>query len=367
MIQKNVIRVDGSYGEGGGQILRTSLMLATHLQKTLEIVNIRKNRKTPGLMPQHLTAVRALQKICNADVRGDRIKSEKLYFRPGKVRPGKYSFDIAAEKRSAGSTSLVLQTVAFPLFMIPGVSTLKVKGGTHVPWSPPATYLKQVFFPTLAKMGLYSHFKILRWGYYPEGGGEISLQIKRSSSHLKTLDFTRRGKMIHVTGLSGASNLPMSIAERQKRRALELLRENGIDANINVKDARATGKGTILFLTVEYENCIAGFSRLGEKGKAAEIVAEEACQDLIDFDGKNVGIGHNLADQLLPYLVLTRKRFTLDVSNLTTHLLTNLWIISRFVNVKIDIRGAQGLPGTIIVEPKTEPIVTPKAEKAGQS
>lgn len=347
------VRIDGSYGEGGGQILRTSLALATHLQRPMEIINIRLNRKTPGLMPQHLTAVRALQKICSAEVKGDRMKSEKLYYKPGKVRPGKYSFDIAAEKKSAGSAALVLQTIALPLLMISGGSSLKVKGGTHVPWSPPATFLKQVFFPTLAGLGLYAQIKILRWGFYPEGGGELSLQIKQGSGKLKCRDYLDRGKLFRVTGLSAVANLPLSIAERQKRRASEMLNEHGISANIATKEARSPGKGTMLFLTAEYANCLAGFSRLGEKGKPAEIVAEEACQDLIDFAGKNVGIGHNLADQLIPYLCLTREKFSMEVSALTTHLLTNLWVISRFLNVKITIKGAQGLPGKIIVEPKS--------------
>ncbi len=355
MKNRDLIRIDGSYGEGGGQILRTSLMLATHLGYPLEIINIRKNRKTPGLMPQHLTAVRALATICGAEVKGDGHRSEKLYFRPGKLKPGKYTFDIAAEKRSAGSASLVMQTLALPLFMAPGGSTIRVMGGTHVPWSPPATYLKQVFFPMLARLGLHSHIKIIRWGFYPEGGGEIDLQIKRSSSNnqIKCMDFANRGKLVRVTGLSAVSNLPMSIAERQRRRAMEILNEVGIKPNIATKEAHARGKGTILFLTAEYENCLAGFSRLGEKGKPAEIIAEETCQDMIDFNGKNVGIGHNLADQLLPYLCLANKKFTLEVSNLTTHLLTNLWVITRFLDVTVDIKGTQGLPGTIIVTPKS--------------
>jgi RNA 3'-terminal phosphate cyclase (ATP) len=356
MKNNSVVRIDGSYGEGGGQILRTSLMLATHLGRPLEIVNIRKNRKTPGLMPQHLTAVRALAEICGAEVKGDGHRSEKLYFKAGKVKTGKYTFDIAAEKRSAGSAPLVLQTLALPLFLAQGGgSTLKVKGGTHVPWSPPGTYLKQIFFPMLAKMGLFAHIKILKWGFYPEGGGEISLQIKRAtnSRNLKCFNFIDRGKLVRVTGLSAVANLPMSICERQRRRANEILNEAGLKPNIATKEARARGRGTVLFLTAEYENVLVGFSRLGEKGKPAEIIAEETCQDLIDFNGKKVGIGHNLADQLLPYLCLTGRKFTMEVSSLTTHLLTNLWVVSRFLDVTIDIKGAQGLPGTITVIPKS--------------
>ena len=351
MKETKFLRIDGSYGEGGGQILRTALMLSTYLGKPLEIINIRKNRRTPGLMPQHLTAVRALQKICSAEVEGDKIRCEKIRFIPGKVKPGKYTFDIAAEKRSAGSASLVMQTIALPLFLDKGYSTIRVKGGTHVPWSPPATYLKQIFFPTLAKLGLYSQFRINRWGFYPEGGGEITLQIKRTHNAMKCRDYIDRGKFIRVTGVSAVANLNSSIAERQKRRALELLREHDFKANIATKEARSQGKGTILFLTAEYANCLAGFSCLGEKGMPAEIVAENACQNFIDFNGKNVGIGHYLADQLLPYLALTKKKFTLNVSALTTHLLTNLWVISRFLNVKIKKSGAEGLPGTISVEP----------------
>lgn len=352
MKDTETIRIDGSYGEGGGQILRTSLMLATHLQKPLEIINIRKNRKTPGLMPQHLTAVRALQKICSADVSGDKFRSEKLFFKPGRVQPGKYSFDIASEKKSAGSAALVLQTLALPLFLNKGSSVLKIKGGTHVPWSPPATYLKQVFFPMLAKLDLYGQLKILRWGFYPEGGGEINLQINKSKGNIVRRDFLNRGKLVRVTGLSAVSNLSMSIAERQRRRAMEFLNEHGIRANIAIKDAKSRSKGTFLFLTAEYENCLSGFSRLGEKGKAAEIIADETCQELIDFEGKNVAIGHYLADQLLPYLSLSHQKFVLDVSRLTTHLLTNLWVISRFLDVRIDIRGSQDLPGQITVTPK---------------
>ncbi len=356
MGNKDLVRIDGSYGEGGGQILRTSLMLATHLGRPLEIVNIRKNRKTPGLMPQHLTAVRALAEICSAEVKGDGHRSEKLFFNAGKVKTGKYSFDIASEKKSAGSASLVMQTLALPLFLAQGGgSTIRVKGGTHVPWSPPGTYLKQIFFPMLAKMGLFAHIKILKWGFYPEGGGELSLQIKRTTNprNIKCFNFNDRGKLLRVTGLSAVANLPMSICERQRRRANEILHEAGIRPNIATKEAKARGKGTVLFLTAEYENVLAGFSRLGEKGKPAEIIAEETCQDLIDFNGKIVGIGHNLADQLLPYLCLTGKKFTMEVSNLTSHLLTNLWVVSRFIDVIIDIKGADGLPGTITVTPNS--------------
>jgi RNA 3'-terminal phosphate cyclase (ATP) len=349
---RDVIRIDGSYGEGGGQIVRTSLALATHLCRPIEIVNIRKSRRTPGLMPQHLTAVRACRKICGAEVKGDHIRSENLTFYPKRVRPGKYTFDVAEERRSAGSASLVLQTILLPLFFAGGESSVKVKGGTHVPWSPPATYLKQVFLPALGRIGLHSQLKILRWGWYPEGGGEISCSV-RSAKGIRLYDYMERGKLVKVTGLSAVSNLQFSIAERQRRRAQQVLREAGYGANISAKDVRSPGKGTMLFLTAEFENILAGFSTLGEKGKPAEVVAEETVTKFIDFVGKDVCIGHNLADQLMPYLCLARRRFKLNVSALTTHLITNLWVIRKFFDFRIDMEGPMGFPGYVMIEPKS--------------
>jgi RNA 3'-terminal phosphate cyclase (ATP) len=349
---RELIRIDGSFGEGGGQMVRTSLALATHLCKPIEIVNIRKSRRTPGLMPQHLTAVRACRKICGADVKGDRIKSEKLEFYPKRVRHGKYTFDIAEERRSAGSATLVLQTILLPLFFAGGESSVKVKGGTHVPWSPPATYLKQVFLPTLGRIGLHSQMKISRWGWYPEGGGEITCSVK-SAKGIRLHDYMDRGKFVKITGVSAVSNLQHSIAERQRRRARQVLRESGYSANIGTKDVRSSGKGTILFLTAEFEKILCGFSTLGEKGKPAEVIAEETVTKFIDFVGKDVCIGHHLADQLLPYLCLARRRFKLNVSALTTHLITNLWVIKKFFDLHVEIKGPHGYPGYITVEPKS--------------
>lgn len=347
----DIIRIDGSFGEGGGQMLRTSLALATHLCRPIEIVNIRKSRRTPGLMPQHLTAVRACRKICGADVKGDHIRSESLMFIPKKVRPGKYTFDVAEERKSAGSATLVMQTIMLPLFFAGGDSSVKVKGGTHVPWSPPATYLKQVFLPMLGRIGLRSQIKIGKWGWYPEGGGEITCSIK-SSKGIKLHDYMDRGKFRRVTGLSAVSNLQFSIAERQRKRARQALKEAGFGANIVSKEVRSPGRGTILFLTAEFDNTIAGFSTLGEKGKPAEVIAEETVTQFIDFIGKDVCLGHNLADQLLPYLCLARRRFKLNVSALTSHLITNLWIIKKFFDLKVETKGPMGFPGYIIVEPK---------------
>lgn len=218
MGEPDFLRVDGSFGEGGGQILRTALSLSTLLGRPVEVVNIRKNRKFPGLMPQHLTAVKACMAICDGRAEGAEINSERLRFIPGKIRYGKYSFDVAESKKSAGSATLVLQTVLLPLLFARGESNVVVKGGTHVPWSPPATYMKQIFLPVLGMLGCQTLFRIGRWGWYPEGGGDIQCRI-RPVNKLRPRQFVERGALKHIYGISAFSNVGRNVGDRQLRAA----------------------------------------------------------------------------------------------------------------------------------------------------
>ena len=163
-----MIHIDGSQGEGGGQILRTALSLSALLGLPVTIENIRANRPKAGLRPQHLTAVKALKEICGAEVEGMAVDSRRIAFRPGRVRPGNYFFDVG----TAGSVTLILQALLLPLALAPGPSRIKLRGGTHVPWSPPYHYLAEVFLPTLALMGIQTAVRLGKWGWYPKGGGE---------------------------------------------------------------------------------------------------------------------------------------------------------------------------------------------------
>ncbi len=353
MAEQEFIRVDGSFGEGGGQILRTSIALSTLTGKPVEVTNIRANRKFPGLMPQHLTAVKACLAICNGNAEGAEINSERLRFIPGKVRYGKYSFDVAESKKSAGSATLVLQTVLLPLLFTKGESTVIVKGGTHVPWSPPATYLKQVFLPVLGMLGCQTFLKIGRWGWYPEGGGDLSLRIKPITK-LRPRQFTDRGKLRKIYGISASSNLPRNIGDRQLKASLRAMKAENLNARMRSIDVKANGKGTIVHLTAEFENVRAGFSCLGEKGLSAEKVANAAVTELVNYLGKNVCLDHYLADQLIPYAALCGERVELNVSKITEHLRTNLWVTQKFIPINYRLRGPKDLPGTLIVEPKRE-------------
>jgi RNA 3'-terminal phosphate cyclase (ATP) len=369
MANNELLRIDGSFGEGGGQILRTSLSLSTLLGRPVEVVNIRRNRKFPGLMPQHLTAVRACQTICEAKVVGAEINSERLEFNPGKIRSSNYTWDVAESKKSAGAAALVLQTVLLPLLFARNESNLTIKGGTHVPWSPPATYLKQVFLPVLGLMGCQTFMKVNRWGWYPEGGGEITCRI-RPVDKLQPRQFADRGKLLKLYGLSAISNVGNSVGDRQMRAANKFLKQANLEAELRIKEVPASGKGSMVFLTAEFENVRAGFSTLGEKGLPAEKVAESAVNELKNYLGKSVCLDHYLADQLIPYVALCKTRIEMNVSKITNHLLTNLWVVKRFLPIQYELKGPLGYPGTLIIEPaviRPPAPPTPPTEKPAET
>jgi RNA 3'-terminal phosphate cyclase (ATP) len=337
-----MIEIDGSYGEAGGQILRTALSLSCVLEKPFRMFNIRKGRSKPGLMPQHLMCVRALAQICGASVRGDEVGSAELIFTPSKPKPGEYEFDIG----TAGSTSLLLQAVLPPLVFSKKKSLIILKGGTHVPFSPSFHYISGVFVPTLCRLGIDLDISAERFGFYPKGGGRIGVEVCPSRAVKAAAPITR-GKIDKVTGISGVVNLPLSIAERQKSAAIELLSSHGLHAEIDLLSAEGIGRGTFVFLKTEAEGCIAGFSSLGERGKRAEAVGREAAEELISYHYAEACLDYHLADQIVIYLAFAEGRSSFTTSRITGHLLTNLWAIEKFTSVTYSIEGEKGKPGKV--------------------
>lgn len=343
------VRIDGSYGEGGGQILRTTLALSSLLREEVQIYNIRKGRKIPGLQPQHLTCVEACREITNALLEGANLRSLSLKFSPKNLEGGDLSFDVARIKGSAGSVSLVLQAVLPALVLAQRRSKVVVFGGTHVLWSPPFDYLRDVFFPMVGKIGCYFKGDIKKWGWYPKGKGEVLCEVS-PTENLSPLNLTERGKLKNLKGISAVSNLPLEIAQRQKNQAMKILKEKKIFPQIDIKDAPSLGKGTFFFLFAEFENSFAGFSSLGEIGKRAEKVAEEACFEFLKFMKTKAALDPHLADQLIPYLSLAEGNSTFTVSEITGHLLTNLWVVEQFLPVKTEVEGKEGQEGKIVLE-----------------
>ena len=340
------LQIDGNYGEGGGQILRTTLSLSCISKKPVEIINIRKGRRIPGLQPQHLTSVNACKKISGAKVQGDSLQSLALRFSPQQTKGGDFTFDVAKRKRSAGSTSLILQTLFLPLSRCQTSSKIKVLGGTHVPWSPAFDYLGEIFVPMVKKIGCEINLKIKKWGWYPQGGGEVICTIQPTSK-FSPLNLAQRGKLLHLFGISVVSNLPNSIAERQRNQAMKILKDRGFSPEIKLSQAPSIGCGTFLFLKAEFENSVAGFGALGERGKRAEKVAEEACDDFLRFMQTQAALDPHLADQLIPYLALADGRSTFTVSNISKHLLTNIWAVRQFLSPQISIEGEEGVEGKV--------------------
>jgi RNA 3'-terminal phosphate cyclase (ATP) len=343
-----MIRIDGSIGEGGGQILRTSLALSCVLHVPVEIVNIRKARQKPGLQPQHLTAVNAAAAVCRAKIEGASLSSTAVRFEPDAVAGGDYFFDVSEKKGSAGSAPLVLQTVLPPLCFANGPSTVTVIGGTHVPWSPTAHYLEQVFSPMLARIGLDADVLLEKWGWYPAGGGKLTARIRPGKEALP-LVVTGPGALLRVSGISAVSNLPREIAVRQRDRAAKMLSQKGIDADIELVNGPSPGKGTLVFLLAEFENVRAGFSALGALGKRAEEVAEEACRDLLEYREAGAALDPHLADQTVLYLALTRGASEFTTSRITRHLLTNIQVVQQFIDCNIQVTGREGEAGIVRV------------------
>lgn len=338
-----LIEIDGSYGEGGGQILRTALSLSCLLNKPFRIFNIRKGRKKPGLMPQHIVSVKAAGEISGAEIAGAEYGSTDLVFKPHEVKGGTFYFDIG----TAGSACLVLQTILPSLIFSTKTSSLKIRGGTHVPFSPSFNYVSGVFVPMLEKMGIVVRLDIEEYGFYPRGGGVIRAETFpcRKINPLRVMD---RGKIKEIRGHSCVAKLPLRIAERQRDALMERIQSiYSKPVYIDLFTVPSIGQGTFLFLEVISERAIAGFTSLGAKGKRAETVGEEVAEDVIRYLKTDAALDPHLPDQLVLYLALCKEESIITTSSITEHLLTNLWVIERFIDYKYSIDGDKGKPGLI--------------------
>lgn len=342
-----MISIDGSYGEGGGQVLRTALALSAIFVRPVRIERIRAGRPKPGLAAQHLTAVRAMAELCRARLEGAELGSQTLSFFPaGPPQPGRYTFDVAAAREggSAGSTTLVLQTSLLPLALAEGETHLTVRGGTHVAWSPPFHYLEMVYLPTLARMGIRATLELKRWGWYPLGGGEVVAEI-RGPAKLRPLNLLERGQLKKLWGFSASSNLPPHIAQRQKKRAEQILHQ--FSPQIEIIEAASPGKGTAVFLLAEFEKIRAGFTAYGALGKPAEEVAEEACGEFLEYFSSGAAVDKHLADQLILPLAISGGPAAFSTEKITRHLLTNIWVVEQFTGRKIEVEGEEGEKGVV--------------------
>ncbi len=336
--------IDASHGEGGGQVLRTALSLSVALGRPVALRQIRARRPRAGLQPQHLTVVRALAAISDAEVTGDALDSTEVTFIPRTLRGGSYRFDIGAVRGSAGSVALLFQALLLPLSLAAEPSRLRLRGGTHVPWSPPVPYLTSVFLPAVRRIGVRADLTLHRWGWYPAGGGEVEVSITPSSSW-RSIHWARAIAPT-LEGISAVSRLPRSIAERQQARVLDRLAAAGLPATITlVEDRTALGPGTLTMLTATGESALAGFSALGRRGVRAEAVADEAVDPFLAYLQTGANVDDHLADQLIPFLAVAETPSAFTCPRLSSHLRTVAWVVERMLPVRVTLD--EGAPARV--------------------
>ncbi|WP_343639808.1 RNA 3'-terminal phosphate cyclase [Roseateles sp.] len=335
--KNNLIELDGSHGEGGGQILRTALALSMCTGMPLRIERIRARRPKPGLMRQHLTCVLAAQEVCGATVVGAELGSQALEFRPGRVHAGDYRFAVG----TAGSCTLVLQTVLPPLMLADAPSRLHLSGGTHNPMAPPFHFLQRSFAPLIRRAGAGLDLTLRRHGFFPAGGGEIEALITPAEGGLRPFDLLERGAPLDAFAEVIAPALPRGVAERELE---ALARLTGWDASqLRTLPARQNeGPGNALMITLAHEHLTEVFVAFGERGLAAEDVARMAFAELRSYQSSAGAAGEHLADQLALPLALavagSGRPAAFTCTELTEHSRTNFSVIERFLDVRFDSR-----------------------------
>ena len=328
-----MIEIDGSAGEGGGQILRSALALAMCTGRPFALTRIRAGRTKPGLMRQHLACVLAAQKISSAEVDGAELGSQSLRFEPRTLRAGDYAFAVG----SAGSCTLVLQTVWPALMLADGPSTLRLSGGTHNPMAPPFHFLERCFAPLLRRLGAEVELSLRRLGFYPAGGGEIDVTVHPARDRLAPFDLLARGPLVETYAESYAPGLPQAIARRELDALANAL--GWSPAQLRWPAVRQNeGPGNVLLATLQHEHVCEVATRFGERGVTAERVARDLAREVESWLRHDAALGAHLADQwTLPIALavwLRGGRAAFTCTELTPHATTNFETVARFLPVR---------------------------------
>jgi RNA 3'-terminal phosphate cyclase (ATP) len=347
-VMSELVHIDGRWGEGGGQVLRTALALAAATGQPFLIEHIRANRPKPGLSPQHLTAAKVMAEVSHARVEGDTLGSRSLAFWPTQ-RPdsAEIRHDVARQSRggSAGSVTLVLQSL---LPASPARLRFVLEGGTHVPWSPPYHYLQWVHLPLLRRMGWDITVELQRWGFYPRGQGCVEGEVRRVGT--RPLKLQTRGELRGIVGVSAAARLPEHVGRRQADGAREVLGERGFEARIETRQVDASCPGTAIVLVAHSACSVGGAGALGRRGLPAEEVGRRAAGDLLDYLKTEAALDEYQGDQLVVPAALAAGESVFTVARVTPHLLTNAEVVKAFVGDVVRVDGGLGGKGTVCVK-----------------
>ena len=346
-----MIEIDGSYGEGGGQILRTAVSLSALTMRAVRITNIRAGRPKPGLKKQHIAGIEVTGKIVDAEIKGLTVGSTTVEFVPRERKGGTIRYDVG----TAGSISLVLQAAFLPAVLSPEPINFRLRGGTDVKWSPPIDYVRDVFVHTLKHLGPKVEVLQKKRGHYPRGGGEVTCDVT-PIRNVNSLEAVQLGNLSKVGGISHCVRLPSHIAERQATAAEDVISKH---LNIETELARESyhkgndphlGPGSGIVVWAESEHGIRmGTDALGERGKSAESVGNEAAAQLVAEVSSGMAIDSHLCDMLIPYLAIASGNSRIGVAKVTSHLATNIWAVERVLGAEIELDGKIGEPGTVLV------------------
>ncbi len=330
-----MLTIDGSSGEGGGQIVRSSLAIAALRGQAVRITNIRAGRSKPGLMRQHLAAVRAIAEVCQAQVEGDELSSGEICFTPGAIRSGDYHFRIG----SAGSTTLVVQTILPALCSASGESKVTIEGGTHNPLAPPFDFLKQSFLPQLNRLGPTVDVTLERYGFMPAGGGQVKMTVAPSKM-LRGINLLERGAVQGKTVRAVVAQIERGVAERE----LDALRrkanwDDGTFEVVCVDPQQCNGPGNAVVIELEFEHVTEVIGELGRVGVRAEHVARSALKKARSYLASGLPVGPHLADQLLlPMGLAAFQGHTscFRTGPLTQHSTTHIELLRHLLGVSIE-------------------------------
>ncbi|TFG27688.1 RNA 3'-terminal phosphate cyclase [Candidatus Thorarchaeota archaeon] len=346
-----MIEIDGSYGEGGGQILRTSVSLAALTMRPVRISKIRAGRPNPGLKKQHLSGIKLTGELVNASIEGLEVGSTTVTFIPKERLSGTFNVDIG----SAGSISLILQAVLPPAVLAPGPITFQIRGGTDVKWSPPIDYLRNVFAPMISRLGSEVEIIQKKRGHYPKGGGEVLCKVT-PVEQLNSIDLVNFEELRSIEGISHCVRLPSHVAERQASAAAQMIRNKlGIEVNIETESYSKNndshlgpGSGIVLWAD-DVNGTRLGADSLGDRGVRAEEVGTKAAKQLVREISSGKAIDSHLCDMIVPYLAVAKGNSTIGISEVTSHLTTNLWTIGKTLGTPIHLEGDIGESGLLKV------------------